>query len=197
MNKCFTFDRTAYFGIQAIQSQLLAIELIQMELKKDIKAFSISAPSLNYYGILQKLNCIIIILNNVDRRKVIAEEYEIDSRIHFFVDNLSADVCDRLKSEIFSNENFKMEIEKLSKHKDFVIQARSFEILSLMSTTNIYNETEINSMLNNALKKNDDYKIAILKYAKTWIEENEDFVDIIDWNVASELLRTSSSYFVK
>jgi len=193
LDLCFDFDRTAYFGIQAMQSQLLAIELIQMELKNDIKSFIISVPSENCYGLVQKLNCIILIFNNVEKRKVIAEEYEIDSRIVFFVDNLSADICDRLNNEIFES---KIEIEKLSKHKDFVIQARSFEILSLISTTNIYNETEINSMLNVSLTKNDDYKIAILKYAKTWIQENEDFVDIIDWKVATELLCTSS-YCVK
>ncbi|CAG9805666.1 unnamed protein product [Chironomus riparius] len=191
---CFDFDKSAYFGVQAMQSQLIAIELIQMQLKNDIKCFKFSGSG-DYYGVLQKLNCIILIFNNTEKRKIIAEEYEIDSRIHFFVDNLTTDIYNQLRNELFLKEEFKIEVEKLSKHNDFVIQARSFEILSFTNTTKIFNEEEINSMLNISLTKNDDYKIAILKYAKTWIQENEDFVDVIDWKVATELL--CSSYFVK
>ncbi|XP_070495997.1 tRNA (32-2'-O)-methyltransferase regulator THADA [Chironomus tepperi] len=194
LDLCFDFDKSAYFGIHAMQSQLLTIKLIQMALTNDTKALSMS-NSIDYYELLQKLNCIILIFNNAEKRKVIAEEYEIDRRIQFFVDNLSADISNRLRNELFLNEEFKIEVERLSKHKDFVLQARSFEILSLLCTTKVYNETEINSMLSSSLSKNDDYKIAILKYAKTWIQEHEDFIDIIDWKVATELLY--SSYFVK
>lgn len=184
---CFDFDKQSLIGISMLQSKLIVIDLIRRKTNfiTDIKI------NMRSFEILEKLNCIILILNH-ENISELAAEYEINSKIQHFVKNYEC--LEEFKDEIKNDENLKLELMKIAELNDANVSSRSYEILSCLNyKCGGKNSVEkIVTLVSQLENKSENLSKSILKYIDHCVKNEPHLISAIEWDFLPRLLSSSS-----
>ncbi|KAG5680598.1 hypothetical protein PVAND_010093 [Polypedilum vanderplanki] len=191
---CFDFNKSAYFGLPLLQSKLTVINLLRSEIDF---ALNINA-SMNSYELLEKFNCLILLLNSSNDSSSLsdlADEFEINQKMYFFAENLSSEMREELTIKTNSNKCLISELKKIAKSNDANLAARSYQILSRINVE-IDGECLNELAINGIDKMPEVVEKSILKYVTMCIQQKSSFIDITSWKFLLKFI-DSSSFYVK
>lgn len=180
------------YGYPLLCKKILALKLIKMKVDENLEEL-FKFNNLNFYETQEKLNCLLLILD-YDYAINVMDEYELDTKICELTQKISSN--ESLRKKIKENLELKTEVKNLINSKDYNIAVRSFEVLSYLKyTKGECTLSQVKEFVESAIKQPDDMCRAKLKYAKTCLLADKNYLSSIEWEILSGAIE--SSFFIK
>lgn len=193
LNFCGDFDlKSTVYGAEMMQTKLMNINLIRVVLGCEINFLLNLDLNMKTNELMTKLDCIIMMLD-INYSKEIMDDYDIDSKTVFFIENMPSEIVEKCILKIKDSDELRTNLMKIKDYGFNNAKVRAFEILSYFKPSKDQGFQEIIALFESINIKSEDLSRAMLKYINNFLHYNQDYIETIDdWKFLPDLALNSS-----
>ena len=201
IQKCLDYDIPKSMGEQIVKKRFILLKLIKIHLGESSELFMTIGFKTDLNDLQTILNSILLLLDT-DYTTNMLEEYQIKQKELFIIQNFyqgHPEKRNMLINQLKTSKQLKNNLYELILQDNYYHSTiKAYEILSFIDyEKGDCNLEQVNTLIDNAVEKPENYKNAILKYVNVCLANETDLIHKVDLSSLLMQISIGPSFLVK